>query len=599
MILLLTVAIVGASAYIWCTRGFFSALLHMMCAIAAGAIAFGVWEPVAYQLLKIAPDRGFGSFLTDMAFAIALVVPYAISLGIIRAIVDKILPANAQCDTVADYVGGGVCGLVAGVVTAGIVLIGIGFMRVKPDFGGYAAVNFSGSARGSLEQNDSKFIPWVDRITGNMYAKLSLTTLRTSEPLAKYYPDVVAAAGANRQTFEGKGRTGLKPKAVELVGWYTVGDLAKPQKFDELTIDARQTTPQKLADLTGEPLNAGSLVGYILRFGSQAREGSGSVVVGNGNIRLVCESMYEEDDYIQLHPIAVISRVNDPARIHYARFRFDSDGFFVSSVGGESAAVLGFEFPVPEGYRPLALYTKNLRFDVSPDELPKTEFAFSSPSERDATILAGRLKAMSDVGPILDPNTGKPVQVDATNQPTLNETPYQVRSSLGFIIQKGTEGSLKTTKLDKGGYVIEGGTHKLAKSAVHIERNLQINAFATDETTVMVQADVTPRTRPGEIARLLDSVDRKGRPVLVDSEGVKYEAVGFIYEEQGLKHIRYTREAPLQTFDEAGKPVTVNNPDRTLRLLFLVSRGVTIDEFRIGDTTIDRGLKLSTDSGFR
>jgi hypothetical protein len=602
MMLLLSVVIVGVSAYVWCTRGFFSALLHLMCVFAAGAIAFGVWEPLAYLILEKAPDRGFGSWLADMPFAIALVIPFAVSLFIIRSVVDKLLPANAQCDTAVDYVGGGICGLLSGVITAGVVMIGINYLRVKPSWGGYTPVVFSGSTRGALEKSPDKMVPWVDRITANLYSNLSFTTLRTGEPLGRYYPDIVGAGGANRQTFEGKGRTGIKPEAVDLVGWYTVGDFTKPQKMSDLTKDIRQMTPQKATTLSGDEINQGALVGYILNFGTKAREGSGQVVVGNGQVRLVCESTYETDEYVTVHPIAVVSRANDPAVKRYARFRFDSDGFFITSVGGESQAVLGFEFPVPENYKPIALYVRNYRIKVDQEtmaeagERAKPIANFSDPLSRDAMIMSGQLKGMTDVGPILDAE-GNPVAAPQAVS-TLNEEPVRISNALGFTIQKGTEQGLRLAEKEKGGYVIQEGEFKTTRTVGfgQVDRNLTISEFEVSQDTVMVQVDLSPRNRGPEISRILDTVPKDAPIVLGDTEGTRYEAVGFVYEEEpSLKHIRYTRSTPLRGMNEAGdKPVTQNTPNRKIRLLFIVSRGVTVKDLRIGDVTVQDGINLNT-----
>src|SRR5690349_9512498 len=129
MMMLLTVVIVGLSAYLWCMRGFFSALVHLVCVLVAGAVAFGVWEPLGYWLLSATDDRGTFSFISGVAWGLALALPFGITLAILRGVIDKILPANAQCDTTVDYVGGGVCGLLSGIIVAGIAVLSIGYLR--------------------------------------------------------------------------------------------------------------------------------------------------------------------------------------------------------------------------------------------------------------------------------------------------------------------------------------------------------------------------------------------------------------------------------------------------------------------------------------
>src|SRR3954447_21514743 len=124
------ILIVGAIAYVWLNRGFFSALLHMACVIAAGAIAFACWEPLGYFLL--------GQFSTNgpmqgIVWAVSLVFPFAISLALIRVGMDKLIPWNVAINDIANYIGGGLCGLISGIITAGILVLAIGFQRVAPD----------------------------------------------------------------------------------------------------------------------------------------------------------------------------------------------------------------------------------------------------------------------------------------------------------------------------------------------------------------------------------------------------------------------------------------------------------------------------------
>src|SRR5690606_23553448 len=136
-IALLSAVVVLASAYIWLTRGFFSAMINMVCVIVAGAIAFGVVEPLAYLILDAAPERGFMSIIRDAAWALALALPFAVSVVVLRLSVDKLLPHNTKLQGSADYAGGLVCGGASGVITAGIMVMSIGFLRVDTAFMGY------------------------------------------------------------------------------------------------------------------------------------------------------------------------------------------------------------------------------------------------------------------------------------------------------------------------------------------------------------------------------------------------------------------------------------------------------------------------------
>ncbi len=119
--------------YIWLTRGFFSSLLHLTCTIIAGAIAFAAWEPLSYWLLQSSPSSGFMSFTAGICWGVGLIVPFAVSLALLRLAVDKMLPANVVLEQKLDFAGGAVCGLGSGAITAGLLCIALGFFRLGAD----------------------------------------------------------------------------------------------------------------------------------------------------------------------------------------------------------------------------------------------------------------------------------------------------------------------------------------------------------------------------------------------------------------------------------------------------------------------------------
>ncbi len=594
--LLITVAVAGVTAYIWSTRGFFSSLVHMVCVLAAGAIAFGVWEPVSYLILDQSGDRGFGSMLSGVAWGLGLAVPFALSLALLRAGVDKLLPFNAQCETSVDYIGGAVCGLVSGVISAGIVVLSIGYLRLEPDFGGYKPVVFtSQSGRGSLQENPDSFVPWVDRLTARLYSGLSLTTLRTGEPLAKWHPDLETENGALRTTYEGKSRNAYKPDSFVFQGWYTVGNTSGNQTIESLMPDAWDETPQKIADLRGEPFGQGYIAGFNIKFKSAAKEKTGQVVIGNGQIRLVVQKG-DEEDYRALHPMALITNIEDPTKVEYARFRYNSDDVYIASVGGASEANMAFEFPIPAGYHPIALYVKGARVELEGATEPKK---YDSAADRDAVIQAGDMTGMGGVGPILGPD-GQPVAAPPT---TAFGGPFiQANNNIGVIIQRGTEQGVEVAEEGRGWTIRNGEMRlkidQLKGRSAGVEPKLQVNRFSVNESTVVVQVDVSPSHRPDEFGKVYDLCDKDKPPVLVDTNGVKYEAVGFVYKDLSDFMLRYTVGAPLKGLGEAGVPsVSRSTPNRELKLVFRVSLGVDIKEFRIGDRlleTYDPPLKCNT-----
>ena len=80
--MLINLVVVGAVllvAYLWSTKGFFSSFLNMVSVLAAGGVAFALWEPVAMGLMNA---MGTTPIVADNAWAIGLGGTFAVTLAI-------------------------------------------------------------------------------------------------------------------------------------------------------------------------------------------------------------------------------------------------------------------------------------------------------------------------------------------------------------------------------------------------------------------------------------------------------------------------------------------------------------------------------------
>ena len=48
---LLIIGLLGLITYWWGNQGLFSAILHLVCVVVAGAVALGLWEPLVVGVL--------------------------------------------------------------------------------------------------------------------------------------------------------------------------------------------------------------------------------------------------------------------------------------------------------------------------------------------------------------------------------------------------------------------------------------------------------------------------------------------------------------------------------------------------------------------
>lgn len=574
---LIAIGVVAGLAYVWLTRGFFSAFLNMVCVLVAGAIAFAVWEPVAYLLLENAPTTGFLSGISGGAWGIALGGPFAVVLALIRVAVDKLVPANVHCNDVTNYVGGGLCGAIAGVISAGILVMSVGFMRVEAEFMGYQPLG--NGAGGSLKKESGLLLP-VDAITVALYGRLSRTSLATENPLDRWYAGLQDVPHTLRMNYQDAARNTLQPKDFSVVNHYSVG--GEGATLPSLLKDSFDDKSQAVADLNGNDFPPTSrLVGFVVNFSSGSKEKNGQVIIGPGQVRLVSEA----DDglsSIAAHPIAAISRTSATERVNYARFRFDGRDIFIPSVGGSSENKMAFEFVVPPGYKPLALYVKNVRYEV-----PATGgAAFATTSERDGAVLDGTLMQATVDAFDTTPSGSEPA---GTALNPLGTESYRVSNTILKVIQDGTQGGDLEVNTP---HVVNGKAAMLPsilQKTQGMDKSLRIDKLEVTDGTCIIWVNVSVASKASLLGKSLEAAEMALAPLLHSSDGQTFEPVGYWYEDQNNVLFRYTRDRPIRALQELsadGVMVTKSRSDQSLVLIYAPSFGVDITRLTIGNKTL-------------
>ena len=196
-------------------EGFFSGVVHLVCVVVAGALAFAFWEPLAHTLLGIPAFR-------EWAWGLSLLALFSLLLLALRIATNLLIPDRQNYPHAIDVAGGVVTGLCTGILTTGIGLIGIGFLPVGDLGGGYVRLQSKAGQPGVKSQ-----VPFPASLTESFYATLSrgsFAPLTSSEGLATAYPDLARQAwGLQRDTAD-KGRVELAAAPDDLtVGTPYVG----------------------------------------------------------------------------------------------------------------------------------------------------------------------------------------------------------------------------------------------------------------------------------------------------------------------------------------------------------------------------------------
>jgi hypothetical protein len=585
--------------YTWLTRGFFSSLIHLVCTVIAGAIAFALWEHVSLAILNAAADRGFTSFLRDVAWGLGLALPFGVSLAILRVIVDKLLPANVTPGHAADYAGGAICGLGAGVISAGILTISIGFLRMETGFFGATHVSYNNT--GNVVRSGGLMLP-VDRITVALYGKLSEQAFSTGEPLAKWHPRLDEMPAAMRMNFgDGKARNTIKAQDFKVVSRFTVGQGGS--NLQDLFNDRWNTTPQTVVDADGKAYPPGSYIeGFVVNFLAGSKEKEGKTTIGAGQLSLVVENEQEGTRTV-VYPIAVSSQAESTGQAGFARWRYDARDTFIASVGGASEAIFAFEFVVPPGYAPTALYVRGIRHVVGEGATAQPSAKFTAGAQRDGFI-SSLAAARGGALPGADGSTAAAGADLDTSQSTRIEwgrgTPGQsqvgavappgveVTNAIGFVIQKGTHDPLVIDEENNRNLLVEGEKAfepDYAQKTTGMERSLRIERFAVTDDTVIVKVDVSLPSRTSLLGQAAASVDRILPPLLIDTNGQSYQPVGFIYKDSTKVQVRYTPGQPIRALSETPS-LSRSRPDQQLTLIYRVSLGVSVNKFVLGNKVI-------------
>ena len=336
---IIIVALIALITYWWANQGLLSSVLHFMCVLVAGALAFALWEPVTVGLLL--SGGGFDNY----AWGVSLVMMFVLLLTFFRLLCDKLVPDNANLPHVLNMIFGGVFGLGSGIISIGILMIGCGFLQSTTDIMGFTGTIRS-SQNGGQPMKDSTIFPPIVEWTADFYSMLSLGSLAPNvrnTPMAYYYPDLdQVATSLHRDSFDwGYGKTSIVPDAVIIKSLDYVGDMS-------------------MGDMPGQGC-------YIVQveFDQTAYDNGGQLTVSASQVRLLgSNGASNRGDSIAVHPIAwVQASAKSPSNLYV----FDDVSHYATSVPGRQQATVDFIFPGTEfrqDYPPRFIQIKGVRFKL-------------------------------------------------------------------------------------------------------------------------------------------------------------------------------------------------------------------------------------------
>lgn len=363
---ILIVILVLLIAYWWANQGLFSAILHLVAVIAAGAIAFAVWEPLTYMQLS-------GSKWDGYAWGVTLIGAFAVMLFIIRFSLDKIAPANVELPHWANLVFGFPVGGAAGVLTMGIVVIGGGHLQSQTiimGLGGWARSQRSGQ----IEKLNNLWLP-VHTVTANFYSYISASSFWVPNPMMHVNPQIDRqAVSLIRDSFaNGTGAIAMSPGAVTI----------------------RQAGLESTGELSVE-----------LSFASSAIDYNDQLTLSSSQVRLIGRPSSPLDEPEVVHPHAWTQRGD--------RFEFESHGWYATSVPARESAELVFHFRIGD-MTPQYIQIRGTRFDlpqIQQDGLRDITVATGPEIDPTAPDISSAVEVTNDIRPIVIGTNNMPSGID-------------------------------------------------------------------------------------------------------------------------------------------------------------------------------------------
>lgn len=579
-------------AWVWGSRGFLSALIHMLCVIVAGAIAFGLWETTGYAILDAADTK---KWVVDIAWGVALAVPFSLILAVLRVGIDKAIPFNTDLDGTSNLVGGMVCGAISGIIATGIMTISITNCRISTESLEFTMVEYDTNGSMKKVPGYASFFP---RATGWLYSYMSENSLRTDTPMAKYRPDMPYEGSLLRTNFNnGTSRLAIVPKAVQLDKRYTIG-LKSIGKHDVKSLVGGGQTVTPFGE--DSPISLGDknyyIDAYVVKFKSLARETEGRVIVGNSQISLIVRNA-EDTKSLTLLPVAMVSQADVLAgeeKVRFWRWSFAAPNKYVASVGGADDPPMAFEFLVPKGYTAIALNVKGVRLD--PTKVPQGE-DFEDAEKRVKAIqrygviaLPAGAKGYSErewggVGTVQQVATA--YSIDGSKAFSLDHA-ISVNDSMPFsmILSTDNKGDLKVddrNNVEEGTAAFKNGDLKRGRE---IDQKLQIRRISAGEGTVIVRVDISNTSLLSYTKSKL-ATEGIGAPVLVDNLGQRYSAIGYGYQDSLNTYFKLDPGSPIGSVKDLpeGGPSESRN-DQKFILIYRVTANVKLKTFDIGSNVV-------------
>ncbi|MCC7203562.1 MAG: hypothetical protein IT441_00650 [Phycisphaeraceae bacterium] len=543
-------------AYVWAVfHGFFPALVHLVGVIAIGAIALAIWEPITVHFLL--------NPLQSYAWGLGLLLPILLLTLMLRALMANFLSRGVSMMNWLDNIGGGLCGLGAGIVMSGLVMIGSGFMPMPINAFGLQRVTITDAGR--VEPVASNLWIPVDRMAASLFNRLSGGAFSTGTPLRDYLPrlDEQPSMFRLRPTFQSN--------FLAWPGNIEVQDMLEPKTFPQ------GLDPQILAAL-----------------GPEARDGEHRLIIVQARLRRT-EDIRDSDEVTRFSPnqVQVIAWRGDdsPQARNYTPVAAvqptpEATAEFLALAGMPAAEreirKKKLEEAGKEARRFAAFDSPGATLAESAREA-QVAWVYVIPADREAKfLLVRRLRQDLPRATIVPPDRiiaalgTPPPPPETPEQAQARElTEVQFTSALPDPISTESGG-----QLDFQGGQLVSGDQLVAKPDEPVSALSQVTSFAVPKGKVVVRAKVVFKVAQSWIGQQVQRAAMLG-PLVLTGSRESYEPTGFVLRKaNGDQQIKFDPEATIRSASLI--PLTQLGEEDTLYIYYLVTPGDELREVRLG-----------------
>lgn len=507
---LLLAAFILFMVYWWSSEGLFSALIHLLLTVFAALLAVAVWEPVTQGLLV--------GWMPEYAWGVGLLAPFAVILFGLRVLFDKAVLGNLHINEALSRIGGGLCGLGSGVLTAGMLVIGLGFT------GGLTShIGYEGYAVGEDQRPEhaSPLMLPVDALTARFLGELGAGAwgpIGGGPSMPQIHPDLAAEASLFAQAPFSGTRRGMRPEDVSIPGEDGYFRLS------EMPAKIRENLPDSA------PAGETAIVTTEIAAQGGVTDAEGIFRIGRPQIALICEDTQGAGRVI--HPIGYIQRGAVAPLLNSGQYAYSRPSV--------QTTTHRWIFRLDPDLTPKHLWIKRVRLSLP--EAPITDLAQANAlvtyEEEDEGLLAEGGSEDGDGRAEIGDRTGLPGGAVGDVATVSNELPFRLNIN-----------GLSGFRVNEDNQIIRGEGRVLSSDAR--DRNIVVDTIAHPRSAAIVQVDLGRNRSDSLLGQIFNFATQNTQaPLLVDDEGQNYQPMGYAIVRSGDMLLRIEPSRPIRALSQ-------------------------------------------------